>query len=178
MFVPLETPRLILRLFTSEDAPAMFDYASDPHTTRYVGWPRHDSIEETLETIGRFSSQAAAGTDFSLAIVRKEDGQLLGGTGIHKVKVGLGSTGWILRRNARGQGYGAEAVMHVIEAAFKEWPDLKKIEATVHPDNIASWKLAERVGMSRLKWQMEPLDMPNLDDDEHLLYVYRIERPA
>jgi ribosomal-protein-alanine N-acetyltransferase len=43
----LETERLILRRTTSDDAEAVFDYASDPEVTRYVIWETHNSVEDS-----------------------------------------------------------------------------------------------------------------------------------
>ena len=40
----IETPRLLLRRATVEDAQAMFDHwASDPQVTRYLMWPKAPS---------------------------------------------------------------------------------------------------------------------------------------
>jgi RimJ/RimL family protein N-acetyltransferase len=48
MFTHIETPRLILRKPTREDAEAIFArYASDPEVTRLLGWPRHSSVNVT-----------------------------------------------------------------------------------------------------------------------------------
>lgn len=42
----IETPRLILRRFTLEDAPAMYrNWASDPEVTKFLTWPTHASEE-------------------------------------------------------------------------------------------------------------------------------------
>ena len=43
----LETDRLILRKMKSDDAEAVFAYASDPEVTRYVIWETHRSIEDS-----------------------------------------------------------------------------------------------------------------------------------
>ncbi len=44
----IETERLVLRVPTIADAPAMFaNYASDPVVTRYLTWRPHPSVEET-----------------------------------------------------------------------------------------------------------------------------------
>src|SRR5438034_11247057 len=44
----IETARLVLRKPTSADAENVFHgYSSDPEVTRFLGWPRHRSIEQT-----------------------------------------------------------------------------------------------------------------------------------
>ena len=49
----LETERLILRPVTLEDAPAMFEYASDEENTRYI-FETNKSLEETRNNIALF----------------------------------------------------------------------------------------------------------------------------
>ena len=42
----IETARLILRRFVSEDGEAMFrNWAGDPEVTRFLRWPTHESVE-------------------------------------------------------------------------------------------------------------------------------------
>ena len=43
----VDTERLRLRKPAPSDAEAIFAYARDPEVTRYVGWPRHEDVEET-----------------------------------------------------------------------------------------------------------------------------------
>lgn len=47
----LETPRLILRPWTDEDAEDLFRYASHPAVGPIAGWPVHKSVEESREII-------------------------------------------------------------------------------------------------------------------------------
>lgn len=50
----LETERLILRKLQLEDAPEMFNYASNPEVARFTSFEPHDSIETTRATIAKF----------------------------------------------------------------------------------------------------------------------------
>nr|MBA2355602.1 N-acetyltransferase [Acidobacteriota bacterium] len=44
----IETARLVLRRPVAKDAPAIFErYASDPEVTRFLSWPRHQSLAVT-----------------------------------------------------------------------------------------------------------------------------------
>ena len=48
----LETERLILRPFVTEDAAPMFrNWASDPEVTRYLTWPAHSNLSFTSAVI-------------------------------------------------------------------------------------------------------------------------------
>jgi ribosomal-protein-alanine N-acetyltransferase len=48
-FLILQTPRLILRKITIEDAENIFTYANDPQVAAYTLWDAHHSINETYE---------------------------------------------------------------------------------------------------------------------------------
>lgn len=48
---PSIAPRLVLRPWHEEDAPLLFDYASDPEVGPLAGWPPHASLEESLQVI-------------------------------------------------------------------------------------------------------------------------------
>ena len=59
MNVPVEltTARLLLRRPGSSDVKDIFErYASDPEVTRFLAWPRHQSLRET-EAFLQFSEQ-------------------------------------------------------------------------------------------------------------------------
>ena len=64
-----ETPRLILRRFTMEDAPAMYrNWASDPEVTKYLTWPTHSSAEVSRQVlIGQVSMKITPSTSGRLS---------------------------------------------------------------------------------------------------------------
>src|SRR5579875_4210643 len=43
----VETPRLLLRPMSLDDAEDMFAYASDPQVVRFTSWNVHQSIDDT-----------------------------------------------------------------------------------------------------------------------------------
>lgn len=47
----LETERLILRRWEESDAKNLFLYAKDPDVGPIVGWPPHQSVEESLDVV-------------------------------------------------------------------------------------------------------------------------------
>jgi len=48
----IETARLVLRRPVASDAHDIFArYASDPETTRFLGWPMHQSLADTRPSI-------------------------------------------------------------------------------------------------------------------------------
>lgn len=45
--VTLETERLILRSLTINDAEDVFEWTNDERVTKYLSYPKHESIETT-----------------------------------------------------------------------------------------------------------------------------------
>lgn len=159
----IETPRLILSAPGAADAAAIFDgYASDREVTRYLGWPRHESIADT-EAFLKFSAveweQRPAGP---YLIRARADGRLLGGTGlaIEGVNATEAVTGYVLTKDAWGKGYATEALRAMIDVAQRI--DVARVYALCHPEHRASWRVLEKCGFARdLTWTRQT-EFPNL----------------
>ena len=103
----LRTPRLLLRRFTADDAPAMFrNWASDSEVTRYLTWPTHANRHITEEVIRQWIRGYQRPDFYQWAIQLKDLGQPVGSIAVvsHKndadsVQVGycLGKQWWKVR---------------------------------------------------------------------------------
>jgi ribosomal-protein-alanine N-acetyltransferase len=101
MFRRIETARLILRKPERADADAIFTrYSSDPEVTRLVGWPRHASIEATRAFLDHSEAAWAQWPAGPFAIESRENGCLLGGTGLGFESSNCAMTGYVLARDA------------------------------------------------------------------------------
>jgi ribosomal-protein-alanine N-acetyltransferase len=110
--VTLETPRLFLREFTEGDAEAIQVYAGDPEVTRFTSFgPNTPELTDTVLANWIEEQKRSPRTEWPLAIVRQEDGALIGGTGLGAVDWSTGAAifGYVLRQSAWGQGYVTEA---------------------------------------------------------------------
>jgi [ribosomal protein S5]-alanine N-acetyltransferase len=56
--------------------------------------------------------------------------------------------GWVFHPQHHGQGFATEAAMALFQYGF-ETLDLHRIIATCQPENIASWRVMEKLGMHR-----------------------------
>ena len=56
--------------------------------------------------------------------------------------------GWVLHPDHAGHGYATEAVRELIRICFEDL-GLRRVTAECFADNVASWRLMERVGMRR-----------------------------
>ena len=170
MFTPISTQRLLLREFTPADAAAMFEYASDLDTVRYMGWPRHCSLEDSQAIATMMSSAKPGERGWGVAIVDKASGRLLGSTGVNLDDDEVAITGWILRREAQGKGFATEAMREMLKWAWTAFPKLRRIDASIYHQNLASLALARKIGMRENG--VYELGMPNLGPGNFELKVY------
>ena len=143
------------------DAPAIFErYAADAEVTRFLGWPRHRSVDDT-EAFLRFCAQEwerwPAGP---YLIFSRADGQLLGGTGLTFQTREEAMTGYVLARDAWGRGYASEALVAMIEVARQT--GVVHLRALCHPDHPASQHVLEKCGFVLDDPPTRPTQFPNL----------------
>ena len=143
----VETARLVMSPPTATDAQAIFDrYASDPDVTRFMSFPRHESLAST-KTFLDFSAQewqrASAGP---YLIWSRADGTLLGGSGL-EVHDREAVTGYVLAKDAWGKGYATEALSAMVTVA--RGLGLERLTACCHLEHQASQRVLEKCGFLR-----------------------------
>lgn len=161
----LTTPRLLLRRPRRADAAAIFArYASDPEVTRYLGWPRHHAVSDTEGFIKFADSEWRRWPAGAYLILGREDGTLLGGTGLHFETKQRAATGYVLARDAWGRGIATEALGAMTELAPKL--GLARLYALCHPDHRASYRVMEKCGFEREGLLRRHTEFPNLAPGE------------
>jgi RimJ/RimL family protein N-acetyltransferase len=155
----LETERLILRLPRLEDADAWSTAVADPEVMQYIGSGETGDRAIAAQSIERFIERWEANGFGQYAVERRDDGAFLGRLGllVWDSRVWRPSTlpeaaeaaeielGWTLLRDYWGHGYATEASAAVREAT---WTDLEpeRLISIIHPDNVRSIRVAERLG--------------------------------
>ena len=143
------TGRLRINDLTPHDAPALFNYHSDPEVARFQSW-LPDSVSDTLAFIVRNASTPFNQSDswYQLAVRSAVTDALLGDIGLHFLahadhQVEIGFT--IAPAHQR-QGVGTLAVVALLDYLFTV---LKKhrVFASVDPRNEASIALLRNTGM-------------------------------
>lgn len=155
------TNRLILTTPAPADAREIFErYASDPEVTRFMAWPRHQSIADTRAFLAFSASEWERWLAGPLLIRSRADGRLLGGTGLAFSHPMEAMTGYVLARDAWGQGFATEALGAMVDLAR----DLRvaRLYAPFHPDNLASRRVLEKCGFTRDANYATPHEFPNL----------------
>ncbi len=145
----LETERLRLRLFTRDDVQIMFELNSDPEVIKYADTPARD-LEEAMQRLEQgplFDYEKYGYGRFAVEL--KETGKVIGFCGIKYLpEIELPEVGYRYLTEYWGRGIGTEAARACVEFARDDLK-IKKLVALIIPENIASIKLAEKLGMSR-----------------------------
>jgi ribosomal-protein-alanine N-acetyltransferase len=142
------TARLQLRRPTPADAPAIHDrYAADPDVTRYLGWARHRTIEDTRAFV-RWSDQVWSSFPAGpYLIFDRADGRLSGSTGLDVETPWHAATGYVLARDAWGRGYATEAAAAMVQLG--DALGIVRMYALCHVEHGASGHVLEKVGFAR-----------------------------
>lgn len=114
----LETPRLLLRPLTEDDAPHVLTWARDPHVVANFSFFETEPTEERIRAYARAKRESPA--DLLLAIFEKDGSRYAGNCGLHEWdSVNLNARlGIILGEPAWGRGIAQEALSALLSAAF------------------------------------------------------------
>lgn len=165
MHVPerIQTPRLILRRPVADDAVAIYRrYASDPEVTRFLGWPRHATEDDTRGFIA-FSDHAWATTPCGPYLIEaRATRTLLGSAGFVFESARIASVGYLLASDAWGQGFATEVLRALVDLA--QGIGISRLHAYCHPDNTATHRVLEKCGFAVDSRQVRQMVFPNLGD--------------
>jgi ribosomal-protein-alanine N-acetyltransferase len=143
----LETERLILRELEPDDVDALSEVLGDPWTMRF--YPHPFSRDEVVHWIDRWR-ESYRHNGFGLwAVVPRDTGELAGDTGLTIQTVDgedLVEVGWHIHRRLQRQGLATEAGRASIDHGFGAL-GLDRIISLIRPENVPSWRVAEKLGM-------------------------------
>ena len=147
--VPLETRRLILRRFTTEDADAMFsNWASDHEVTKFLTWPTHTSTQVSKSVISNWLDLYSNDNHYSWAIVLKELGEPIGSIAAVKQdpETNMVHIGYCIGQKWWRKGYTSEALCRLVRFFFEE-VGVNRIESRHDPRNPNSGKVMQKAGL-------------------------------
>jgi RimJ/RimL family protein N-acetyltransferase len=144
----LKTERLILRQVQFGDTAALMNIFGDPEVMRFGdGVQTQQWVEGWLQTC--LESYAVHGFG-PYAVVEQSSGNMIGYCGLYYFSNVNGrpevEIGYRLQRSAWGQGYAVEAARAVRDFAF-DTLDIERLIAIIDPGNLASIRVAEKIGM-------------------------------
>lgn len=160
----IETERLLLRRPKQSDAQAVFQrYASDRQVTRYLSWPTHRSVADTLAFLAMSDDEWQrwpAGPYLVLARENGASGSMLGSTGLFYKSPTRAITGYVFARDAWGKGYATESLQAMVDVADKT--GVERLEAICHAEHAPSAHVLEKCGFIREEVCREHFVFPNL----------------
>lgn len=143
----LTTPRLLVRQFTTADADPLHVLCSDRRTMRYVGDGMVLDLRRCAEWIDECRADHADGRPGGWALEIHGEPGLAGYAGITSARRRSDpELIYLIRRDRWGQGLASELVPALIRHGFHEL-GLKRLVATVRPENTASVRVLEKSGM-------------------------------
>jgi RimJ/RimL family protein N-acetyltransferase len=143
----LETARLLLRRFTLEDVPALYQLGTIPEIIRYAGNTPMASLDAARENLIKNPLRDYEVHGFGrLACVWRETGAVIGFSGVkHLDELDENELGYRFLPEFWGRGLATEAGRAVIDHARNSYR-LNRLVSVIHPDNHASKNVVRKFG--------------------------------
>ncbi|MGM2820734.1 GNAT family N-acetyltransferase [Bacillus cereus group sp. Bce001] len=140
----IEAERLLIRKFEFKDWEAVHEYTSDSNVMKYI--PEGVFTEEDTRN---FVNKNMGENAKNFPVILIDENILIGHIVFHKY---FGDhtyeIGWIFNPKYYNKGYASEAAQATLKYGFKEMK-LHRIIATCQPENTASYRLMDKIGMRR-----------------------------
>lgn len=154
----LETPRLVLRPASIEDAENLYQLNSDPEVMRYTGDIKFHSPFEARNLIQERIIPQFTQHKMGRFMTFLKDGTFIGWCGLkYFPESGEVDLGYRLIQNFWSKGYATEAGKCCLNYGFKELK-LNRIIAKAMPENVASIKVMQKLGMTFRGYLRDPTD--------------------
>lgn len=175
--LPIHTSRLVLRHLRGPDLETFLAYRNDPAVARYQSWESFNRAEATA-FIARQGLQEPArpGQWLQIAIALRETDALIGDCAlkVNRDDPRQATIGITVSRPSQGQGFATEALAALLDDLFLKL-QLHRVVADTDPENDASWRLLERLGMRREAHLRQSLWFKGRWTDEYLYAVLEEE---
>ena len=170
----VETERLLLRPLQLEDAEGLHAFTGDPEVMRFKNCGAL-SYEATLDGLRRnlevrFPAMLPLGFR---GVVLRDSGKLIGDCGLHSLRDVDGEPveiTYTIPRAFWSHGYATEAAHSLVRHGFVDL-GLSEIVAAINPENVASVRVAEKLGLApyrKIEWPMQGLvDLYAITKEQH-----------
>ncbi len=155
----LQTERLRLRPITRSDADALFrTYAGKALPTHFMPFRTHQHLAESIAFAVRCQDCWRSGAAFPWAVIETASGRMLGNVEL-KLSPPQASIGYIFGDPFWGQGFASEAASAIVAWAIAQ-PEIYRVWATCHPDNLGSAAVLRKAGLRHeatlANWEARP----------------------
>jgi len=161
----LETSRLILRAWTLEDAPKLFEICSDAKVMKYLGTGKpYETVEQADDFLHWAVKYQEENGFCRWAVLKKETKEIVGSCGFARPhgteEIELG---YLLARKFWGKGLATEAAAACLKYGFEELK-FKEVIAMTDLENVASQKVLEKIGFMKR-------GIESFNNEETLVYL-------
>lgn len=182
---PLTTPRLLLRRFTPDDTPAMWELLQDEEVNTFLPWFPVKTLEEARQHLQeRYLSQYSRAQSYHYAVCLRETGQLIGYANVSDTEAR--DLGYGFRKEFWHQGFATEAARAILEQLRRD--GVPYITATHDVNNPHSGAVMRKLGMQyqysyREQWQPKDILVTfrmyqlNLDGKDRVYRAYWEQYP-
>jgi RimJ/RimL family protein N-acetyltransferase len=146
MTATMETPRLILRPFTADDAEAVQGYCARweiAHMTTRIPHPYPEGAAAAW--IAGHPAQRDKGAEHIFCLCLHQDARPIGAAGLHFIDTGNFELGYWLASEHWGQGLASEAAKAMVVYGFEKL-DAEALNSGHFTDNPASGRVLEKAG--------------------------------
>jgi [ribosomal protein S5]-alanine N-acetyltransferase len=170
----VRTERLHLRRPRTQDAGAVFEYASDPEVVRYADYPRALTVAEIEDRIASRAPNWDAAEEFFWLVTLSGDDRAIGGASL-RVEGHEAELGYVLSRAHWRKGLGTEIARFLVALAFS-FPDVRRLSATCDAENVASARVLEKCGLVREALLRLATVRPNISAEPRDTLLYALTR--
>ena len=150
----IETTRLILRPFEPSDAETAFGWFGDPVVMRFTVTGPDKFIEETRTRLVGYQNHQKVHGFSKWLIVERDSGVAIGDSGLLVLRdYGWVDLGFRFAQPYWGKGLATEVASAWVRTAFDEL-GVSRLGAFVHPENVASIHVLQKVGFSEERREM------------------------
>lgn len=161
----LETERLILRTWTLDDAPKLFEICADAEVMKYLGTGKpYETIKQANDFL-RWAEDYQRENGFCRwAVLLKENREIIGSCGFARPhgteEIELG---YLLGKKFWGKGFATEATKACLQYGFEQLKFNETIAIT-DLENVASQRVLEIIGFTKR-------GIEKIDGEENLIYT-------
>lgn len=145
----IETKRLILREFSTEDAQFMYNLNLDPEVVKYTGDPPFSSIYESRNFLENYSDYRKNGFGRWVVCLKGTD-EPIGWCGLKLNEENVVDLGFRFFKKHWGKGYATESAKACLDYGFQTL-NLSEIIGRAATENGASVRVLEKLGMELFK---------------------------
>jgi [ribosomal protein S5]-alanine N-acetyltransferase len=167
----LETERLIIRHLRADDLDSFYEICRDPEVMKYVGDGQPLSGEQVQRWIQKSQENYATHGLGCFALENKADGRLIGYCGLINPDGTEAEIVYVLEQRRWRQGLAGEAAKAMLDFGFAQC-GLRCITASIDPDNPASIRIVEKLGMEYRQSRLDEHGLPEC------VYSIECDRPA